>query len=144
MFLLEKIDSIGRPAWIALTILGFWIAWPLGLATLMFVALSGRFRGVSCSAPGRWYNTANSDAGRRGCGWRWRGRHAQGRYSASGNSAFDEYRAETLRRLEDEQREFVEYLERLRKAKDRAEFDQFMSERRNRPEPPPAAAPEAG
>ena len=53
--------------------------------------------------------------------------------SSSGNRAFDEYRSETLRRLEEEQREFKEFLERLRFAKDRAEFDQFMAERRNTP-----------
>jgi hypothetical protein len=49
---------------------------------------------------------------------------------SSGNHAFDEYRSETLQRLEEEQREFKEFLERLRFAKDRAEFDQFMAERR--------------
>jgi Protein of unknown function (DUF2852) len=48
---------------------------------------------------------------------------------SSGNRAFDEYRAETLRRLEEEQREFKEFLDRLRYAKDKAEFDQFMAER---------------
>ena len=53
--------------------------------------------------------------------------------ASSGNKAFDDYRTETLKRLEDEQREFKEFLERLRFAKDRAEFDQFMSERRSRP-----------
>ena len=65
--------------------------------------------------------------------------------SSSGNRAFDDYRAETLKRLEDEQREFKEFLERLRFAKDRSEFDQFMAARRERPfepgspsEPPPA------
>ena len=65
--------------------------------------------------------------------------------ASSGNNAFDEYRAETLRRLEDEQREFKDFLARLRFAKDRAEFDQFMADRRQRPyetnsqpEPPPA------
>ena len=52
---------------------------------------------------------------------------------SSGNRAFDDYRAETLKRLEDEQREFKEFLERLRVAKDRAEFDQFMGARRQRP-----------
>jgi Protein of unknown function (DUF2852) len=52
--------------------------------------------------------------------------------SPSGNWAFDEYRAETLRRLEEEQREFKEFLDRLRHAKDKAEFDEFMSERRRR------------
>jgi Protein of unknown function (DUF2852) len=50
----------------------------------------------------------------------------------SGNRAFDEYRQETLRRLEEEQREFQEFLTRLRRAKDKAEFDQFMAERRTR------------
>ncbi len=46
-------------------------------------------------------------------------------------------RTETLRRLEEEQKEFGSFLERLRFAKDKAEFDQFMSERRNRPPAPP-------
>jgi uncharacterized protein DUF2852 len=49
------------------------------------------------------------------------------------NRAFDDYRAETLHRLEDEQREFKEFLERLRFAKDRAELDQFLNERRGKP-----------
>jgi Protein of unknown function (DUF2852) len=48
---------------------------------------------------------------------------------SSGNRAFDDYRAETLRQLEDEQREFKEFLKRLRVARDRAEFDQFINER---------------
>ena len=52
---------------------------------------------------------------------------------SSGNHAFDEYRSETLKRLEDEQREFREFLDRLRFAKDKTEFDAFMAERRNRP-----------
>ncbi len=42
------------------------------------------------------------------------------------------------RRLEEEQREFSEFLERLRFAKDRTEFDQFMAERRNRAAEPTA------
>ena len=55
-----------------------------------------------------------------------------GHRASSGNRAFDEYRAETLRRLEEEQREFKEFLDRLRHAKDKAEFDQFMAERGRR------------
>jgi hypothetical protein len=51
----------------------------------------------------------------------------------SGNRAFDDYREQTLKRLEEEQREFREFLERLRFAKDREQFDQFMSERRDQP-----------
>ena len=58
---------------------------------------------------------------------------------SSGNRAFDDYRAETLKRLEDEQREFKDFLERLRFAKDRAEFDQFMAARRERPSEPGSA-----
>ena len=76
---------------------------------------------------------------------RFRGRGDWFGPSSSGNRAFDDYRAETLKRLEDEQREFKEFLERLRFAKDRSEFDQFMAARRERPfepgspsEPPPA------
>ncbi len=69
---------------------------------------------------------------------RW-GRDARG-FASSGNRAFDEYREETLRRLEEEQREFREFLDRLRKAKDKQEFDQFMAERRARPpETPPTS-----
>jgi hypothetical protein len=62
---------------------------------------------------------------------------AWGQGGSSGNRAFDEYRTDTLRRLEEEQREFRDFLQRLRMAKDKSEFDQFMAERRNRPEPPP-------
>lgn len=59
------------------------------------------------------------------------GRRGARRWAAaqSGNSAFDDYRAETLRRLENDQQEFQAFLERLRRAKDKAEFDQFMAER---------------
>jgi Protein of unknown function (DUF2852) len=63
---------------------------------------------------------------------------------SSGNHAFDDYRAETLRRLEDEQREFKDFLDRLRVAKDRAEFDQFMTDRRRRNiEPGEQTSPQA-
>ena len=49
---------------------------------------------------------------------------------STGNRAFDEYREATLRRLEEEVDEFQAFLQRLRHAKDKAEFDQFMAERR--------------
>ncbi len=48
---------------------------------------------------------------------------------SSGNAAFDAYKTETLRRLEDEQDNFQAFLKRLRDAKDKAEFDQFMNDR---------------
>lgn len=129
-----KLDDIGRPAWIALMVAGFIIFWPLGLAVLAFLLWSGRMghgwgrdwgrdwaRGMKCSSNtrGRWP----------------RGQDGWG--GSSGNRAFDDYREETLKRLEDEQREFRSFLERLRLAKDRAEFDQFMAERKSRPASPP-------
>ncbi|PKQ02859.1 MAG: hypothetical protein CVT72_16255, partial [Alphaproteobacteria bacterium HGW-Alphaproteobacteria-11] len=52
------------------------------------------------------------------------------RHRSSGNTAFDSYRDEALKRLEEEQKAFGEFMERLRRAKDQTEFDQFMSERR--------------
>jgi len=42
--------------------------------------------------------------------------------------AFDEYREATLKRLEEEREEFAKFLERLRHAKDKEEFDKFMAE----------------
>jgi hypothetical protein len=60
---------------------------------------------------------------------------------SSGNRAFDEYRTDTLRRLEEEQREFKEFLTRLRHAKDKEEFDAFMAQHRSRPAGPPNDSP---
>jgi hypothetical protein len=145
MYLVERIDDYGKAAWIALMILGFIIWWPIGLAILGFLLWSRRmgcgYRGDWGSwHEGRWERKMQrlrdkmqllkewEQHGRPG----WRGRNP------SGNTAFDAYRMETLRRLEDEQREFTEFLNNLRHAKDKAEFDQFMAERRNRPETPPA------
>jgi Protein of unknown function (DUF2852) len=58
------------------------------------------------------------------------------RARTNGSPAFDEYRAETLRRLEREQGEFQQFVEHLRMAKDKTEFDQFIAARRA---PPPRA-----
>ena len=71
--------------------------------------------------PGRWHYTPPDESRPK--------RHAE---ASSGNHAFDEYREETLRRLEEEQEAFKAFLERLRQAKDKAEFDRFMSERGRR------------
>jgi hypothetical protein len=136
-----RLDELPRPAWIALMVLGFILFWPIGLAILAYLIWSGR---MSCWRHGgarRWDEQKDRmhDAARR---WWHGGREAP----SSGNRAFDEYREETLRRLEDEQREFRDFLERLRHAKDKAEFDEFMAERRRPPAPPreepPPAAPE--
>ena len=47
----------------------------------------------------------------------------------SGNTAFDAYKSDTLQRLDEEQSNFEAFLARLRDAKDKAEFDNFMADR---------------
>lgn len=53
-----------------------------------------------------------------------------GTSGTSGNAAFDAYREETLKRLEEEQRAFGDFMERLKRARDQEEFERFMAERR--------------
>lgn len=64
-------------------------------------------------------------------------RAASGR-QATGNSAFEEYRRHELERLEQERRRldeeaqaFSTFVDELKRAKDREEFDAFMAKRRN-------------
>ena len=132
-----KLDEFGKPAWIATMVLGFIVWWPVGLAVLGFLIFTGRIGRMGCrhGGWGKWHRERHE-------GWRGYGsRHLGGR--DSGNSAFEEYKMETLKRLEEEQGEFVDFLQRLRHAKDKAEFDQFMADRRNKPQTPPASeAPE--
>ena len=142
MPIVAKLDELGRPAWIFLMILGFIVWWPVGLMILAFIIGSRR---MGCGYQGdRWQRKMERLQGKME---RMRG-HMEGRSGewwgyqrSSGNRAFDDYRSETLRRLEDEQREFHDFLARLRQAKDKAEFDQFMADRRNRP--PEQASPQA-
>ncbi len=141
MPIVAKLDELGTAAWVALMILGFVFWWPVGLALLAFMIGSGRMGCCGSGGMTRWQNKmermqqkmdwmrTRMDGGG-GHDW-W------GTPRSSGNRAFDDYRAETLRRLEDEQREFKEFLQRLRQAKDKAEFDQFMAERRGRNGFPP-------
>jgi hypothetical protein len=150
MALVGFLDDLGRPAWIGLVLLSFVLFPPAGLVLLGYLLGSGRMcwrhrsedrwqRGYD-----RWQQGMErmqqgvermQQAAERWCGPR-RERTTANR--PTGNRAFDEYRSETLRRLEDEQREFMDFLDRLRHARDRAEFDQFMAERRQ-----PGPAPEA-
>jgi hypothetical protein len=126
MDLVARVDELGKPAWIGLMVLGFILFWPVGLALLVYLIWSGR---MGCGRRGGW------DEMRRARG-RWHGPYGgMGWRRSSGNTAFDEYREETIRRLEEEQKEFFEFLHRLRQAKDKAEFDQFMNERRGQQGP---------
>ncbi len=103
------LDERGKGAWIAAMVLGFIFFWPIGLALLAYMIWSKRMFNKSCTGMART-----------------RARHMG---KTSGNSAFDAYKNETLRRLEEEQDRFEDFLKRLREAKDKAEFDEFMNER---------------
>lgn len=106
------LDDKGKGAWIAAMVLGFILFWPIGLALLAYMYWSKRM-----------FTRTN------GCGHR-RNQHPMGSaYASSGNSAFDAYKSDTLRRLEDEQLAFESFLQRLREAKDKSEFDTFMEDR---------------
>lgn len=121
------LDDVGKPAWIALTIVSFFLWWPLGLVVLGYLVGSGRMFGCwNARGGGEWRSRVREQA----AGWCSHG--ARRGMRSSGNRAFDEYREETLRRLEEEEREFKEFLDRLRRAKDKTEFDQFMAEMRGR------------
>lgn len=107
------LDGYGKPGWIAAMVLGFILFWPIGLALLAYLIWGKQMFGKSC-----------------------RNKASQGTIMmrSSGNSAFDAYKQDMLKRLEDEQAAFDAFLERLRAAKDKSEFDMFMDENRRRRE----------
>lgn len=107
-------DARGRKAWIAAMVLGFILFWPVGLALLAYMIWGKQMFGRSCKTDGM------------------HRRHPRNLRESTGNHAFDSYRADTLRRLEDEQSAFHDFLDRLRKAKDQTEFDSFMDDRARR------------
>lgn len=104
------LDDKGKGAWIAAMVLGFIFFWPIGLAFLAYMIWSKRMFSKSCSRRKSWQSHMST-------------------MKPSGNSAFDAYKSDTLARLEREQQDFEAFLRRLREAKDKAEFDQFMNDR---------------
>jgi hypothetical protein len=131
-----------RPEWSPFTVLamvlGFIVFWPLGLAVLAYVLWGERFGGSADRAErwaGRgkqwanWCHGNQSQSARRGFG--------PGFGNAStGNAAFDAYREEQLKRLDEERRrldeeigQFHEYVRNLHMARDREEFDRYMRDR---------------
>lgn len=112
----DWLDARGKGAWIAAMVLGFIFFWPVGLALLAYMIWSRRMFSR--------HRSHARFAARR---------YAHSAFTSSGNSAFDAYKAENLRRLEDEQKIFEAFLDRLRDAKDKAEFDQFMEDRAGKP-----------
>ncbi len=108
------LDDRGKGAWIAAMIVGFIAFWPIGLALLAYMIWSNRMfkelAGASALAPPAPATPAPPSS----------------RPATAPSTA---YKAETLRRLEEEQDAFEVFLQRLREAKDKAEFDQFMADR---------------
>lgn len=107
------LDERGKGAWIAAMILGFIFVWPVGLALLAYMIWSKRMFSRNC-ANGRTHLSRRSH---------------RGAFKSSGNMAFDAYKGDTLRRLEEEQASFEDFLRRLRESKDKVEFDAFMDDR---------------
>ncbi|MCP4382671.1 MAG: DUF2852 domain-containing protein [Hyphomicrobiales bacterium] len=121
-----------RPAWTPLTIglmvLGFIVFWPVGLAILAYIIWGDRIPEIR-----RHFESRKSDWSRefRGCG-----RSSRRSGTPTGNAAFDEYRSQELKRLEEERRkleeerrEFETFMANLRRARDQEEFDRFMRDR---------------
>ena len=103
------LDARGKGAWIAAMVLGFVFFWPVGLALLGYMIWSKRMFNSNCATR--------------------RPAHISHGVASTGNTAFDSYKADMLKRLEDEQHAFESFLERLRDAKDKSEFDAFMDDR---------------
>lgn len=161
-------DDRARPRWraleIAAVVLGFIIWWPLGLALLlwklwrnrqgystdMITAARGAFEENVMKRWPEMRRTFGSGASRAPAAREW----SFSTFRSSGNSAFDEWRENELARLEEErrkleaaEREFADYIESLRRAKDREEFERFMRDRngqtQNRNEERPGDRPNA-
>ena len=104
-------DDKGKGAWIGLMVISFVFAWPLGLAILFFLLWSKRM-GRNCGK----YKSVGKRFGLRN----------------TQNSAFENYKSDTINRLREEQSEFEAFLDRLRKSKDKTEFDMFMEQHQSR------------
>lgn len=132
MELVQTLDDYGKPAWIALMVVSFIVFWPIGLAILFYLIWSGR---MGCKSHD-WKRKAEK---------KWH--RARTAFRSTGNAAFDEYREETLKRLEEEAEEFHAFLSRLRAARDKVEFDQFMDERKHnggKPDDNAGTVPQSG
>lgn len=114
------LDRKGRMAWIAAMVLGFVIFWPIGLLLVGYITYTNRWSSkkmFGCATGRNRHDRSEATY------------HAYRAAQPSGNAAFDSYKADMLRRLEEEQTAFEAFLERLRDAKDKSEFDAFMADR---------------
>lgn len=144
-----------RPRWrfieIAAVVVGFMVWWAIGL-TLLVVKLWRNRQGYSTDMITAARGAFEENVMKRwpgltgGLGGRTNGAATAREWSftttrSSGNTAFDAWRAGELARLEEErrkleaaEREFSDYIESLRQAKDREEFERFMRERTGKAE----------
>ena len=102
----DWLDERGRVAWIAAMVIGFVLFWPIGLALLVYMIWSKRM----------------------GCNW---SRHHH-RHRGRPAPATPPSTATARRRCGGSRRSATpssRFLDQLRAAKDKAEFDQFMSSR---------------
>ncbi len=105
-------------AWVAVWLIAalVWLVWPLALLVLGGVMWRRQARS--------WHRLQTAPAAGP--------QRQRAFFKDSGNRAFDEYRDETLRRLDEEREKFRDYLEQRRKAKDREAFDRYVAERWDR------------
>lgn len=99
------------PIGIAAAVLGFAVWWPLGLAVIGYILWGGSIDELISDGVSNVKSMTRPRA-------------------TSGNAAFNDYRRDTLRKLEEEQAEFNEYVKNLRHARDREEFERFMADRK--------------
>lgn len=114
------LDQRGTWAWFAILILAFFLFPPLGLALLAYMIWGKRMFSRTCSKGHFGHDRMQTQE------WN---RHPYQAGQPTGNVAFDRYKAEALRRLEEEHEAFEAFLHRLRNSKDKSEFDTFMDER---------------
>jgi len=147
-----------HPIELVAMILGFILYWPIGVAILLakIWQIRSAYAGdlpsfVQTKMQQKFREKWEQKMSRH---WAWGGRHEfydwgrgdsaerprQWRARSSGNAAFDDWREAELTRLEEErqklraaEREFSDFMDNLRHAKDREEFDRFMTARNNRP-----------
>ena len=116
-------------------VVGFIYWWPVGLALVAW-----KFAGYPAFAELRDMarrGVSGAEGGLRPASRFARAFEAANRRGHTGNAAFDDYRRTELDRLEaqrralqEESRAFAEFVEELKRAKDREQFDAFMAKRR--------------
>lgn len=118
-------------AWeIGATVAGFVVFWPLGLIALFLKWKNGEMWRGSAEKGAPWASFKAPDFSA------WKSSASSYAFTGSGNAAFDAYKQEQLKRLDEERRKleedqkaFRDFVEKVRRAKDQDEFDRFMAER---------------